>query len=510
VKRLFLYLLAPLLALPAGLSAQSAGTIELTMFGNYTWYDKKLTLENQWGGGGTLGLFFVPRLALELEGGYTPTSLSNFSGRDVHSYPPRARLTYNIPLFGWSSAFQIGAGYVRSVYKNSISYEDNGITGLAGFRIGISEHFAFRLAGTLDYVPEPQSARLNHYMNWGTQAGISFLFGNRYDHDHDKIADKQDKCPNTPKGEAVDNNGCSATQRDSDHDGLADAYDKCPNTPANAQVDASGCSAEQRDTDHDGISDALDKCPNTAAGAKVDESGCSAEQRDSDKDGVSDAADKCPNTPAGESVNADGCALSQLDSDHDGVPDSKDKCPNTPPPAGQQPAGQAERGPAERASYVDEDGCSADQRDSDHDGVPDSRDKCPNTPAGQEVDENGCTRLFKGGAKAMTLLGAQFETGKAELTEASKQDMKTVAEALKSQPDAKIEIAGYTDNTGSAAANKKLSQARADAVMQVLVGNGVPQSQLTAKGYGPANAIASNKTADGRAKNRRVELHRLN
>jgi outer membrane protein OmpA-like peptidoglycan-associated protein len=328
---------------------------------------------------------------------------------------------------------------------------------------------------------------------------LSFLFGNRYDHDHDKIADKRDKCPKTPKGESVDSTGCGATERDTDHDGLADAMDKCPATPANAQIDSSGCSAEQRDTDHDGLSDAQDKCPSTVAGASVDASGCSAEQRDSDGDKIPDASDKCPSTPAGESVNADGCSTSQLDQDHDGVPDAKDKCPNTPA----QPGAQGDRGPA-----VDENGCSSEQRDADQDGVPDSKDKCPNTPAGKEVDENGCTRLFTGGAKTMVLMGAQFETGKSVLTEGSKQDMKQVAEALKSQPDTRIEVAGYTDNTGSAATNKKLSQQRADAVMQELIANGVPQEQVTAKGYGPANPVASNKTAEGRAQNRRVELHR--
>jgi OmpA-OmpF porin, OOP family len=72
-----------------------------------------------------------------------------------------------------------------------------------------------------------------------------------------------------------------------------------------------------------------------------------------------------------------------------------------------------------------------------------------------------------------------------------------------------LEIAGYTDNTGDAAANVTLSQQRADAVRNVLVLAGVDPSMLVAKGYGSANPIASNDTLDGRFRNRRIEYHVL-
>ena len=68
-----------------------------------------------------------------------------------------------------------------------------------------------------------------------------------------------------------------------------------------------------------------------------------------------------------------------------------------------------------------------------------------------------------------------------------------------------VEISGYTDNTGDPAANLQLSQHRADAVKNVLVQSGVNPSMLMAKGYGSANPIASNDTADGRFQNRRIE-----
>ncbi|HXI20066.1 MAG TPA: OmpA family protein, partial [Gemmatimonadales bacterium] len=118
------------------------------------------------------------------------------------------------------------------------------------------------------------------------------------DSDHDGVIDRDDRCPDTPVGAAVDAAGCP---RDSDGDGVIDRDDKCPNTPAGTPVDAAGC---PRDSDGDGVVDTLDRCPNTPAGTEVDATGCPV---DSDHDGVIDANDKCPGTPAGTRVDATGC-----------------------------------------------------------------------------------------------------------------------------------------------------------------------------------------------------------
>ncbi len=96
---------------------------------------------------------------------------------------------------------------------------------------------------------------------------------------------------------------------DSDLDGVPDASDACPGTPAGEAVDADGCSASQRDADGDGVSDAVDQCPSTPAGEAADANGCGASQRDSDGDGVNDAQDLCPGTQPGETVDADGCTV---------------------------------------------------------------------------------------------------------------------------------------------------------------------------------------------------------
>ncbi len=483
---------ALLCTLASGAAAQSPGTFEIGGFGRANFFADTTQLDRHLGGGGWLGFFPVQNLALEAEAAYAKTRVISV-GTEVSSIPLRGRLTYNIPLGDNASSFQIGGGYVRQLYRSGQHFNDNGVTGLAGFRFGLTEAVGLRTGVTADWITSPDQSRVGHYVNWGIQVGLGLMLNNKYDSDHDGVKDNVDKCPNTPRGEPVDANGCSASQRDSDGDGVKDNVDKCPNTPPGEKVDANGCSASQLDADADGVPDAVDKCPNTPKGEPVDASGCSDSQKDDDKDGVPNSRDKCPNTPAGEAVDADGCSESQRDADADGVPDVRDKCPNTP-----------------KGEPVDANGCSESQKDDDNDGVPNSRDKCPNTPQGQVVDENGCPVLFQGTKKSVILTGVNFEVGKALLTEQSKLILKDVATSLAARPDVRVEVQGHTDITGSRALNKRLSQARAVAVEKFLEENGVSPAQLTAKGYGPDKPVASNKTAAGRAQNRRVELVRLN
>jgi len=139
--------------------------------------------------------------------------------------------------------------------------------------------------------------------------------------------------------------------------------------------------------------------------------------------------------------------------------------------------------------------------DSDHDGVTDNIDKCPDTPAGVQVDAVGCP--LKG---SITLEGVNFEYNSAALTAASRQPLDAIADGMKKHPRLKVEIQGHTDSTGSPAYNLKLSQRRADSVRDYLVNNGVNADQLVTKGYGQTQPAASNKTAEGRAKNRRVVM----
>ena len=99
-----------------------------------------------------------------------------------------------------------------------------------------------------------------------------------------------------------------------------------------------------------------------------------------------------------------------------------------------------------------------------------------------------------------------FAAGSAELTESSREMVDGVASLLKGHPSARIVVEGFTDNSGSAAANTELSQRRAEAVKEALVQGGVDADRIEAQGHGPERPIASNTIADGRARNRRTEL----
>ncbi len=244
------------------------------------------------------------------------------------------------------------------------------------------------------------------------------------------------------------------------------------------------------DKDKDGVTDDLDKCPGTPLGEKVDANGCPL-PKDSDGDGVLDDADKCPATPKGEKVDAHGCPLPK-DSDNDGVTDDKDKCPNTP-----------------RGEKVDATGCPL-PKDSDGDGVYDTADKCPGTPAGTKVDKNGCPQLFEENKTTFVLQGVNFETAKADLLPGAVEVLDRVATTLTAYPEVRVEVAGHTDNKGSHAYNVKLSQRRAEAVRNYLIGKGIAADRMVAKGYGPDKPMATNATEEGRAQNRRTELNKLN
>jgi len=109
----------------------------------------------------------------------------------------------------------------------------------------------------------------------------------------------------------------------------------------------------------------------------------------------------------------------------------------------------------------------------------------------------------------VTLPDVQFETGKADITPDSENSLNTVLASLKDHPDWNIRVEGFTDNVGGREANEKLSADRAQAVVNWLADHGIDRARLSSKGYGESRPIASNKSEDGRAKNRRVELVRL-
>ncbi|HEU0196738.1 MAG TPA: OmpA family protein [Nevskiaceae bacterium] len=137
--------------------------------------------------------------------------------------------------------------------------------------------------------------------------------------------------------------------------------------------------------------------------------------------------------------------------------------------------------------------------DFDADGVPNAQDKCPNTPPGMKVDAAGCIV-----SQHVTFPAVQFASASTELDVRAREVLDQLAVALQKHPGAKVAVVGYTDNSGNAQANRALSQRRAQGVVNYLEFRGVEASALSAKGMGEADPIASNATAVGKARNRRV------
>ncbi|MCW3114242.1 MAG: OmpA/MotB domain protein [Segetibacter sp.] len=298
--------------------------------------------------------------------------------------------------------------------------------------------------------------------------GLIFSLKKPVDTDKDGVPDKKDKCADTPSGITVDSKGCPV---DGDGDGVADYIDKCPQQRGSLEL--AGCP----DTDNDDVADIDDKCPTVHGLAKF--AGCP----DWDNDGVEDSKDHCPYTSEGTPVNANGCPL---DSDGDKVPDNLDKCPNTP-----------------AGTVVDANGCPLDR---DKDGVPNDVDKCPDTPG--PATNNGCPRVKEEAKKRLNFAtrGIYFETGKAIIKRESFSKLNEIVSIINEYPDYNLRLGGHTDSVGSTVRNEILSQARVDVVKSYLVAKGISEERLQAKGFGESMPIAPNKTAVGRARNRRVEM----
>jgi outer membrane protein OmpA-like peptidoglycan-associated protein len=442
----FLALPLTLLATVGPAFAQQA-PIELGAFGTMASFAPSYDLRMGLGGGGRLAYHWRPEWAVEVELGAGRASIAG-GGRTVAVVLPELHVvrTLDPARHAW---FVLG-GYARPGFRGTPPgrFTDAAITLGFGHRAALGGRLALRteLRGAYTFASGRTGRGAGHLL---ALVGLSFTPGNlrAADADSDGIDDRRDRCPRTPAGAVVDASGCPS---DSDGDGHLNGLDRCPNTPIGVLTDTSGCPV---DSDHDGVYDGLDQCPGSTGGVAVDLRGCPL---DSDGDGVNDAADRCPRSPPSAVVDASGCPMT---------------------------------------------------RDTDGDGVEDARDRCPGTPARTTVDPVGCQVLFAGGREPLVLQGVTFQRGSARLEGTSFVALDQVAASLLAHTEVRIEIAGYTDSTGSAAVNTRLSAARAGAVQVYLRQHGVPAERMHAAGYGPANPVASNATAEGRARNRRVELH---
>jgi OOP family OmpA-OmpF porin len=434
----------------------------IVLGGGYAWLPNEFLVKpSRPQFGAIIGARMSPSWATELHGSYLNSPGTQPSQPTLSVWNLEGNLTWFMSGDRTFTPYlTAGAGLAYLHYEGAPSSLNRfAFGGGPGFRLALGERTAFRLEGRVlrfkipltpggaeDFRHEPEAF-----------AGISF--------------------------------GIGGPPSDKDHDGVVDDDDRCPGTPAGARVDPVGCAL---DSDEDGVFDGIDQCNNSTPGAAVDARGC---ELDRDGDGVVDGKDTCPDTPTGATVDASGCPH---DADLDLVPDGIDQCPSTA-----------------KGCIVNPNGCPTD---SDGDGVCDGVDDCPDTPATAKVDKEGCpilvsdreTQLLETGM--IRLQNINFETGKSKILTESEPALDEVGNILARWPQLRIEIGGHTDSRGSARKNSQLSRDRAEAVLEYMMYK-FPElnpAQFTTVGYGMTRPIATNATALGRAKNRRVEFKVLN
>ena len=475
------------------------------------------------GYGGQIGLFFDSQKGFKIGASYkTPQFFSEFEFDS--EYLDGSTTSGTKFLMNYPAIYSVGIGYSKGIidlaidyrfvdYENTDGFKDSGWTQTgsvngfgwqsmsvvsAGLQLQVAKRLPLRFGYT--YSTNPIQEELTMFSTPATaiianafQFGLSYEFTDAFVIDavyHYGMSDGKTTgnilnpmmaSPANPLGKIPNSSveydmttqmfmlglNFNLGTKDSDNDGIRDKDDACPDVPGLKQFD--GCP----DSDGDGIQDSQDKCPNVAGIASLN--GCP----DADGDGFTDNEDMCPTVAGLEQFN--GCP----DTDGDGVMDSKDKCPT-------------------EAGLIENEGCPL--IDTDGDGIADKDDRCPNVVG---VAENyGCPMVTEAVQKAITDLARAiyFKTGKSTFTDETTIRMESVSKILSEYTASNFMVEGHTDSTGSDAINKKISQERAEAVMNYLVSQGFPAENIKAVGYGSSKPIGDNKTQKGRQANRRVEI----
>jgi OOP family OmpA-OmpF porin len=342
-------------------------------------------------------------------------------------------------------------GFIGGIGVNLRVVSDLYVNASAGLRVPFTDH--------LDGISAAANPEKD---DWYGTATMSLTYRvSRSDDDADGIINKKDRCPQIPGLESFE--GCP----DTDNDGIEDQFDECPLDPG--VIELFGCP----DSDGDGITDKMDLCP-VEPGSPLNK-GCP--YKDSDGDGIDDTKDECPFTAGTKDLA--GCP--EIDTDGDGILDEEDDCPET--------FGIAIFG-----------GCP----DSDGDGIEDAKDECPEKFGLYE--HNGCPPKLTPKELAEALNGEHiyFETGKYDPV--IYYHLNEVAEFLRQHPGFKLKLNGYSDSVGKREQNKYVSRKRAKNCYNYLIEKGIPASRMSYYGYGERDPVASNKTAEGRQLNRRVEI----
>lgn len=460
-------------------AADLAGKFEVSPFVGYYWFDSETNYDDDLVWGGRFGYLYNDNFEAEVALAAVSSELG--SGRDADLLQVQMDALYNFSGLGKLVPYVAAGAGLAHYDPESVSAEEYDL--LIDYGVGARYFFTANLAARLDL--RQMVVFDDTDFNLMATAGISYFFGGpkkavkvaevapapepvkvvapapapkaapapSADSDRDGVIDSADRCPETPNGVAVDTQGCPF---DSDADGLADYQDKCPDTPRQAKVDNRGCPL---DSDGDGVYDYLDKCPDTTAGAPVDAVGC---YKDSDRDGLADW----------EEMKVTGTDPKNPDSDADGLSDGDEVNKYRTNPLN----------PDTDAGSV-------------NDGLEVKVAKTNPLDASDDVKE--IKRIE---------LKVYFDTNSDVVKPEYYSEIEQVATFLKENSGVSGTVEGHTDSRGSAALNQDLSERRAKSVIKVAEERfGVEVGRLTGSGYGGSRPVADNGTAEGRAKNRRIE-----
>jgi outer membrane protein OmpA-like peptidoglycan-associated protein len=387
----------------------------------------------------------------------------------VH-FSPYSTETFKPYLYGGIGALHYDVGKVPDGVP---SYQElDGWTGLIPYGIGfqyyLTEAFSLDIAGGSNYT---FSDELNPVIAEKNDSYLTLTAGIRYmlvppndDKDGDGLLRLDEKSLGTdPKNPDTDGDGLwdgdelntyqtDPLNADSDGDGLSDAD----------EIKTTMTDANKADSDGDGLND-YEEIKSTMTNPLA---------TDSDNDGLTDF----------EEVKTYSTNPNNADSDGDGLSDAQE---------------------------INEYRTDPNSMDTDMGGINDFDEVQRGTDPLVDIDDIEEEEMIKvEEATPIVLEGVQFASGKADLKPESEEILMKVLNTLTAYPDITIRIEGYTDNTGSLALNMKLSQKRAEAVMNWLIERGIDPSRLEAVGLGPNNPIADNSTKEGRAQNRRIEIVR--
>jgi len=471
---------------PAAAQKPQKGTWELGGFGRYNWYDGSFNQsdstkgQNSWGGGGRIGYFFSPKWNLELDGSYNTTDIDEPGGPQsvgLTYLPFHLGVNYNARISN-SFMFHIGPRLNYNSYSVSdgasaaqveqFEGSDFGFGGITGFRLKFSDAISARLDGTLDFIPSPKNDDASSNTMAGVQLGLSAFLGGT-------CKDKLDSIRVEPKSQNIFV-GDRATLRVSGYQCDGDVVDVSGATTARLLAGAGALAG-------------LTFTGTTAGCYDIEVSNPAARKK------TTDQARICVQDRPAPVVTLDRCELQ--------------------PTTSTVPPGQTVN---YRVTGYYSDGTSRDLPNATlnaNGGTMAGRVYTAPTAAGTYTITAQCGDGRSATASVTVVpirvtLRALFEFNKTNVYIQTEIDsLRTVADLLKQYPNLSLTIQGHTDWVGSTRYNETLGTRRIQAVMDTLANYGIDRARMNAwtrTSYGECQPIGDNRTNEGRALNRRVEL----